>query len=297
MNLRLLLISFLIWEMIDLLLKQILECITSTETFRRFVPDSSSRQILSNQGSSYAKSTIHATILTFRGMHHLFVLWNAPSIAKMQLLEGDLAQKIYSHHEYWRSESWSVVTSNIILAGYLASDVLHVALQFPDLGGFDTLLHHVIFLTCCWFAGKSRAMPFPFSWLIVGEASTPFLNLRWACIKAKKTDGAFFDVVQKLFAVVFVITRFFVYGAGLGHLFYMIYKLGDNVPTDKFVTWINVTLVTGGFLLNLVWLRKIFSVLKKNRTRKSSDGSPTATVSNSSSQLLQGDGSASEKDE
>ncbi len=267
MNLRLLFLSFLLWETVEAVLRQVLAYVTAHQKFHAIVPDAEGRETLAKQGPSYLKSTIHATILAARGLRHLILLWNAPMMAKMQLLDGELGRQVYAGRPHVWDESLAVVVSNTILAGYLASDLLHVVLQFPKLGGVDTAVHHAIFLTCAWIAGQSRAMPFCFSWLIIGEASTPLLNARWACIKAKRTDGVLFDVVQKAFALVFVLTRFFMYGVGLVHLLYMFVQVGDKVPTAKWVQWVNLVLVAGRFLLNLVWLKKIFGVISRSRRR------------------------------
>ena len=58
-------------------------------------------------------------------------------------------------------------------------DLGHVVAAYPLLGGLDTLLHHGAFLVAAIVAGSQRAFSFAFGWLVLCEASTPFLNARW----------------------------------------------------------------------------------------------------------------------
>ena len=71
---------------------------------------------------------------------------------------------------------------------YMCYDLGHVVAAYPLLGGLDTLFHHGAFLVAAIVAGSQRAFSFAFGWLVLCEASTPFLNARWfyRCAPAKR---------------------------------------------------------------------------------------------------------------
>jgi hypothetical protein len=111
---------------------------------------------------------------------------------------------------------------------------------------------------------------FMFGWLILGESSTPLLNLRWFLIRQGLGDTQLMSITSALFAVVFFVTRFVIYGSGLIHLFATLSALTPDVSR------VNVAFVTGfviaGFVLNLVWLGKIAKMaFPKRKTDKIDD--------------------------
>lgn len=57
----------------------------------------------------------------------------------------------------------------------------------PICRDYSGMLHHALFiLAAAWVLGHS-IMKFPFVWLAVGEASTPFINLRYSPLTAVST--------------------------------------------------------------------------------------------------------------
>ena len=70
-------------------------------------------------------------------------------------------------------------TTNIIFLSWLCYDLVHIGAMYPTLGGVDTLVHHVAFMLASVSCAAYRLFPFPFSWLIACELSSPFLNIRW----------------------------------------------------------------------------------------------------------------------
>jgi len=253
------LISFITWELVDFLLRQLVDYVMSLSPVQKALPSPARRTLLHNQAPAYIKSTLHATLVAVRGWVHLYVLYDAPRLSKLQIVR-------YTSEPYIYDESMAVIHTNIILAGYLMSDLIHVLLDFPALGGSDTVLHHLTFLACAIIAGYYKAMPFIFAWLIVGETSTPLLNLRWLLIKCDYTLGKPFAIVEKLFAGTFIFTRLFVYGAGLSHFFYIL--LAQDSSQLNFPMWALVLIaffVVSGFALNLVWINKISMAVKRSR--------------------------------
>ena len=241
------------WLLLYAFSKLLLTLFSRTSIYRTLITDKKGREAILAQGPAYLVSTIHALYLTPRGLQHLRGLLLAPITYK--LLRPRTWEQVPILEERFFDETTQVVWSNLVLAGYLAADIIHVVRKFPKLGGFDTLFHHFVFFSCALVAGYYELYPFMFGWLIAGEMSTPFLNTRWLLIKAGYGSTKVFDIVQMLFAFTFASTRFFLYGTGL---FYQLVMIGD-VPSiiPRWAVFYTTFIVITGFLLNLVWLWKI----------------------------------------
>lgn len=211
--------------------------------------------VVRTHAPSYIISTLHALFSSLRGFRHLSVLRHAPPILR-------LAPPLISP---FSTEIDALLLTNLSLSGYLASDMLHVITHYPHLGKLDTLLHHLAFLASSLIAGRARVFPYAFSWLIVGEASTPLLNLRWLLIKQGYGDGRAISVVSTIFAAVFFATRFVIYGSGLIDLLRTYAVLGDK---RGWGTGLVVAFVVVGFGLNLVWIRQILRLALRGGKKK-----------------------------
>lgn len=266
------LLLFLVWEAAHILVRYFLRIAVTIPAFKRFCPDEKKRADISVYGVSYLTSTIHATIVAIRGTRHLYRLWSAPMYIKLQAPLKHLATEDTLHYI---QEARSVIFTNIILGGYLVSDLIHVISNYPKLGKIDTICHHLVFLICSWMAGMYRLFPFMFGWLIVGEASTPFLNLRWLLIQSGNGSGPAIGTVSAAFAFVFFVTRFWIYGSGLVH---QILRYGQNGTIEDVPRWVSdviMVLVIGGFLLNLLWLEKIRQMaVRGGKVKKRSPSAP-----------------------
>jgi hypothetical protein len=121
------------------------------------------------------------------------------------------------------------------------------------------IAHHVGFITAAFVCGSGRILPFPFAWLICGEVSSPFLNLRWY-LKLLGGDSLTMKVTNAVFALLFFVSRVVVYGLGLIHLvthraIWMGESLNDVPPQLLLLV---VSLLFGGYLLNLTWWSTVF---------------------------------------
>lgn len=259
MDLLSFLVAFAAWEIIDVLLQVAMAHLARSAWFRRAVPDASARAKLATYGPAYAKSTLHALLVGARGWRHLWMLWDSSGVQKVQIVA---AGQLYAGNARILHESEGVIRTNVVLGAYLASDLIHVILVYPALGHIDTVAHHVAFLACACVAGVTRSVPFMFGWLIVGECSTPLLNTRWLLINARRTHGLLFKLVQYSFAVSFIFLRLFVYGAGLSHHIYLL-AIGTPVLVNRVAMGSIVALVVCGFVINLLWISKIFAALQR----------------------------------
>eukprot|EP00178_Gracilaria_changii_P016607 TRINITY_DN47859_c0_g1_i1.p1 TRINITY_DN47859_c0_g1~~TRINITY_DN47859_c0_g1_i1.p1 ORF type:complete len:314 (-),score=30.59 TRINITY_DN47859_c0_g1_i1:917-1858(-) len=247
----------IVWQLIYMQCCRFVNYCLSLSSVRRFIPESKARSILASQAPSYMLSTLHALYVTKRGFEHLAGLLHAPVVRKMiHPLESEI---IPAAHTRFVVESGRVTFTNLILAGYLLTDLWHVIAQYPQLGKMDIIMHHVAFLACAIAAGHYSLHPFTFGWLIIGEASTPFLNTRWFLIKAGKGSTKYFRIIEALFGLVFITTRLFIYSIGLVHHLISIDSVPSRVPTA--VVMFTTSCIIAGFALNLAWLRKMYMML------------------------------------
>lgn len=267
-------LTCLAWELLFQTLHFLLKHLMETRFAKHYIPKQETRTLLKDQAPSYLLSTIHAVYVTRRGVSHLTTLFRAPIPLKLHnpLIAPDQPYIAKPHETRFIAEVQAVTQTNLILAGYLLCDLYHIILAYPTLGAIDTVLHHVIFLYCAGIAGHFHLFPFMFGWLIIGEASTPFLNMRWFLIKSGYGDGMLLTIVQGLFALTFFATRFALYSTGL---FYQL-ELMPRVPTylPKWAIYSSITFVVMGFLLNFVWLNKIVRIaFGWNRPKQTSEQS------------------------
>jgi hypothetical protein len=122
-------------------------------------------------------------------------------------------------------------------------------------------------------------MAFCFGWLVVGEGSTIFLNVRWYLLKSGRENGKWMQIVNGLFAVSFFITRIGIYSSGMIHLLYFSWDELLSLPKVCGVPWSMLGLTCGcmmlGWVLNFVWGYKILCMVvgggKKKKQQKKSE--------------------------
>lgn len=283
-----------LWQVAHSLSSVVLRRALATTSAARLVPSAECRATLAADGPSYVISTVHALVVTARGVGHVRALASAPPLLQLHLpsassLPGVLVASGVEPGvagappaatvATWLTAARMAVTTNCMLGAYLAFDLVHVLAAYPRLGKADTVAHHIAFLFCSAAAGSLHLFPFMFGWLVIGEASTPLLNLRWALIKAGRGDGPGVVWASTAFAIVFFCTRFVVYGTGL---------LGLLRSVRLVVPWVGgwrrggvlvaaiLAFVVAGWGLNLVWLREIWRLAQRGG-RKKKGGAAAAT--------------------
>ena len=235
--------SILFWEVLFRIVSYILN---NTNLAERITLDPSTTTTLKTCAPSYVCSMVHSTVVGVMGVIHLTQMWPVTDVM-LQLSRA----------------SYSIMSTNLIFMGYLVYDISHVLGNYPKLGGADMVAHHCVFLTASIINGNYRIMPFAFGWLIVGELSTIFLNLRWFWIKTGRGHMQAMNVTQILFAISFFVLRVVVYLMGVGHLLYhhdglrRLYREGIVPP---FYLCLTLTFIVAGSLLNLMWFQKIFQM-------------------------------------
>ena len=295
--LQVLLLFIIFWEVtyriVDYLMCQLLRKTNNFTSKKNSCDTLSIGQLLQNlhtiqtYGPSYIVSTIHAIIVTTRGCIHLIQLWDAPPYDKFVIPPSFALQDDTSTMNY-RGAHLLVARTNIIFVSYLLYDVCHVIYQYPKLGKVDTILHHVLFIICSFINGTYGIMAFAFGWLIVGEASTIFLNIRWFLIQlsgrrsiissesddttkceGRKSSRSLLDTINILFAITFFIVRVIVYTIGVIHLFIthgssIIMSLPQTTSVPRILLGLTCGCIVLGWGLNLIWGMKIIAMVLKN---------------------------------
>eukprot|EP00474_Spongospora_subterranea_P008839 CRZ09297.1 hypothetical protein [Spongospora subterranea] len=136
--------------------------------------------------SGRSASTVHALFALFGSWT---ALSNSPSL--------------HTDHMFGSSPSASIVLA--ISSGYFVHDTIDCLRKFST-AHIPYLAHHVM-ASLLYLAGISPCFQYWAIVLLVWEASTPFMNLRWAMIHYKMTDHRLFNAVQILFAIIFVAVR------------------------------------------------------------------------------------------
>jgi hypothetical protein len=217
------------------------------------VNNDEAKTTLIERGPSYVVSFVHSMYVTTRGIMHLYSLWDASNIDKLLIArEGG-----------YRAAHLEVARTNVLFLAYLLYDMIHIVMQYPKLGGVDTMLHHMLFAFCSVINGTYGIMPFQFGWLITGEVSTIFLNWRWFLLKSGRDSGLLIENINIMFAASFFFSRIVMYTAGIMHLY--IFSVSElkslSSPEVSGVPMSALGITCGcmllGWVLNLYWGFKI----------------------------------------
>mmetsp|Transcript_5206 Transcript_5206/g.11395 ORF Transcript_5206/g.11395 Transcript_5206/m.11395 type:complete len:317 (+) Transcript_5206:42-992(+) len=222
-------------------------------------PLENAKQTLRRRGPSYLVSLIHSVCVTCRGIMHLYNLWHGNTADKL------LVQRKGMPGSY-RWAHLQVTTTNTMFVAYLTYDLFHIILQYPKLGGLDTIMHHLVFAACSFINGTYGILPFQFGWLIAGELSTIFLNTRWFMLKSGRENSPLLGRVNELFAATFFLTRIGMYSAGMIHLFCFSMPELKSLPEISGVPISLLGMTCGcmtlGWILNMLWGYKILALVR-----------------------------------
>lgn len=229
---------------------------------------------------SYVMSTVHALAMATTG------LW----VGNATLGLPNAADRYYLHAKSAFRGKALITTeiSNWLFCGYMTGDLAHVLAAYPRLGKVDMVVHHACFIAASLLAGGSQTMMLPFSWLLIGEYSTPILCLRWfiqqmtyelksaRVVRWAEALGYRGDTVSSVtnagkrlefntsvvFMAVFFVVRIVCYTGGLVNALSEA-KIGtlDAVPRPVKLTLL--ALVTCGAALNYYW----FSIMIRKAMR------------------------------
>jgi len=247
--------------------------------FLNVLPENSEKEkLFKRTAPSYCVSTVHATFLTWGGVKIICALYNAPQNEQVILYESTDGSFV-AFCEF----------ISVAFLSYMIQDFFHVVHLFPDLGGIDIVIHHMLFFVAGFSAYIYGGYPLMLGYLTICEGSTPFLNMRWFIKSCKEMEYTLPIVdyiaqtvgmkyrglpagnrleyhISTVFSYVFIFVRVIMFGHGILLLLPRFGK-GEDKIIPSFVRGILLVLIFGGFTLNLIWVVKIRGMLKYYRAK------------------------------
>lgn len=229
---------------------------------------------------AYVMSTVHALAVASAGLRIGWVMLSIRLPRDRYYYNSSTLFKL-SDMKFTEIGNW-------LFCGYMFGDLLHLLWEYPRLGKVDMVAHHACFIACSLLAGHSQTMMLPFSWLLLGEFSTPILCLRWLiqqmtyelkservvrwaralgykgeAVSSVKNAGKQLEFVTSVgFMATFFIVRILCYTSGFFNMLYN-WHTGVLDPIPKSVTNTLLVLVSCGAGLNWYW----FSLMVKKAMR------------------------------
>ncbi|XP_011100502.1 transmembrane protein 56-B [Sesamum indicum] len=216
--------------------------------FKSYLNLTKSQQI---EWSNRAISTFHAVYIATVSLYLLF--WS-------DLYSDDL------HHGpiTLRSSTLSVFALGVSV-GYFLSDFSMIIWFYPSLGGMEYVIHHILSLVGVMYTMLTGEGQLYTYMVLVSEATTPWINLRWYLDAAGMKRSSAYIVNGVVIFIAWLVARilWFVY------LFYHVYLHFDQVK-QMHTTGIILVLLLPALLsvMNLLWFRKIFKGLQKTLAKR-----------------------------
>lgn len=231
------------------------------------------------EGGSYVAAFVNACVCSVAG-----------SMITLRLLASDETSRAILSSSQVESPS-AIFVAAYAFVGYLLMDAVHLFTFYPRLGGVDMCLHHGLFIFVALVDLGYRIFPFPIGWLLLGEVSSLFLNIRWFLIHSGRGDSAALSAVNYLFAATFFIFRVLVMWAGLWHGMAHLRPLVLAPPYDAPPRAVDTIcfVVFCGALLNAFWMAKIVRMATRPAPKAGgplrAKGSPASTPTKGHSEL------------
>uniref|UniRef100_A0A7S3PKB8 TLC domain-containing protein n=1 Tax=Aplanochytrium stocchinoi TaxID=215587 RepID=A0A7S3PKB8_9STRA len=123
-----------------------------------------------------------------------------------------------NHHAYFGHSMLAVNVSEVFIS-YLLQDLGILIYHYNILRDKESIIHHVIFLTISQYAVSKSYFVWPFTWLILGETSTPFVGIRWLLAVSGNKESKLYFYNGVLLLGTFFLFRGILYGHGLYDMF------------------------------------------------------------------------------
>ncbi|XP_047060350.1 TLC domain-containing protein 4-like [Lolium rigidum] len=195
-------------------------------------------------------STVHAIFITYMSVYLVFF---------SHLFSDHLDGPITS-----RNSNLSNFTLGVSV-GYFITDIAMIFWVYPSLGGMEYVLHHILSLISIVYSIYSGEGQLYTYMVLISEATTPGINLRWFLDTAglKKSKAYLVNGVWMVVAWLVARILLFIY------LFYHIYFHYDQVMQMKTFSCLLVFGVpTVLLIMNTVWFAKILRGLKKTMAKR-----------------------------
>ena len=184
-------------------------------------------------GAQMVLSTVHACVATAFGLVYLPRFWHADPAVQYECVAD------------WEP----VFAMTTLFVAFLTTD-LALGVWKRTLQA-EWVVHHLLFAGVAVVQLVYGRSCLPFTWLIMGEASTIFLNVRWVLIATGKSR--WIGWINIPFALTFFCTRCVLYGWGLWRFL----TEDPNLFVDWSVWQVTPVVFGSGYLLNLGWLYRI----------------------------------------
>lgn len=216
--------------------------------FKGYAGLSKSRQVEWNNRSI---STVHAIFITAMSLYLAF--WS-------DLFSDDQLSGLVT----MRSSTLSIVVLGVSL-GYFLSDLAMIFWYYPSLGGLEYVVHHLLSMVAVTYAILTGEGQLYVYMVLVSEATTPGINLRWYLDAAglKKSKAYLLNGFMMVFAWLVARILLFIY------LFYHVYLHYDQVKQMHSFGILLISVVPSVIgVMNLLWFWKIVKGLKKTLAKR-----------------------------
>jgi hypothetical protein len=166
-----------------------------------------------------------------------------------------------------------------LLAGYLLYDVLLLVVYRAHIWDTQMLVHHCVIFTAIVVSIHMGVASFYISVLLINEASTPFLTLRYILLSIGRADSRLYLVNGVLLFLSFFVFRVLAISLLVLHGAQGWWELGvrqgmlSTIPAVQIGTFVGLSvLLLAHWLLNLIWFAKIWAHARRVLMRVDSGG-------------------------
>ncbi|KAJ3696153.1 hypothetical protein LUZ60_001530 [Juncus effusus] len=152
-----------------------------------------------------------------------------------------------------------------VSVGYFIADLAMIFWIYPSLGGMEYVLHHSLSLIAIAYTMLSGEGQIYTYMVLISEATTPEINLRWYLDTAgmKRSSAYLVNGLLMFFAWLVARILLFIY------IFHHMYLHYDMIEKMHIIGYILVFLVPAVlFVMNLIWFAKILKGVMKTLAKK-----------------------------
>ncbi|KAL6554436.1 hypothetical protein OROMI_020109 [Orobanche minor] len=149
--------------------------------------------------------------------------------------------------------------------GYFISDLGMIIWRYPSLGGMEYVIHHLFSLVAVSYAMLTGEVQFYTYVVLISEATTPWINIRWYLDAAGMKRSGAYIVNGIVIFLSWLVARILLFIYMFCHV-YLYYDQVKQVHTMGVVLVFFVPFVLS--VMNLMWFFKIFKGLKKTLSKR-----------------------------
>lgn len=212
---------------------------------------SSLSKIQRTEWNNRAMSTVHAIFITVMSLY--FVFWS-------DLYSDDQLAGLVT----LQSSPLSTFVLGVSV-GYFLTDLGMIFWFYPDLGGLEYVVHHLLSVVSLAYAMLTGEVQLYTYMVLISETTTPGINLRWYLdtVGMKRSRAYVINGVVIFLSWLVARILLFIY------LFYHVYLHYDQVrQIQSFGLFLVIVVPLVLAVMNLMWFAKIFKGLKKTLAKR-----------------------------